>query len=98
MFAEQDKRRDIPAHDKHTDRRAYNGIADGIDISQVFRGEEKGIGAKGFHECAIHRTEKNKPEQQENLVLPEMKEQQLNRKRMIEPFEPGFHEQVNSSL
>jgi hypothetical protein len=50
MFVVQDKGRDIPAHDKHTDRCAYDRIADGIYITEVFRSEKEGIGPKGFHE------------------------------------------------
>jgi len=50
MFAVQNKGRDIPAHNKHTDRGAYDRIADGIYIAEVFRSEKEGIGPEGFHE------------------------------------------------
>ena len=74
MFAEQNKGGDIPAHDKHTDGSTYYRIADGIYIAKVFRGKEEGIGPEGFHEWTVHGTEQDKPEQQQHLVLPEMKE------------------------
>lgn len=74
MFTEENKAGDIPAHDKHADGATYNGITDGVHITQVFGGEEQGIGSKRLHERTVHSTEQDEPEQQEYLVLPEMKE------------------------
>ena len=73
MFTEENKAGYIPAHDKHTDGCTYNGITDGVHIAQVFRGEKQGICSKGLHEGTVHGTKQDEPEQQEYLVLPEMK-------------------------
>ena len=43
MFTEENKAGDIPAHDKHADGATYNGITDGVHITQVFGGEERGV-------------------------------------------------------
>ena len=78
MTAEQDKGGDVPAHDKHAYGHAHDGSADGIDIPQVFRSQEEGIGPEVFHERAVHYAEHDHPEEQEYLVFPEMKEKQLH--------------------
>lgn len=74
MLAEQNKGRDIPAHDKHADGGTYYRIAYGVHIAKVFWSEEEGIGSKGLHKRTTHGAEQDKPEQQQHLVLPEMKE------------------------
>lgn len=95
MPAKQDERTDIPAHDKHADRHADQGSANGIDITQVFRRQVQGVGAKRMHKATIDRTEQDEPKKQEHLVFPEMQEQQLYGKRINKPFQPGLHERNN---
>lgn len=80
MPAEKNKCGDIPAHDENADGNAYNGSADGIHITHVFRGQVEGVCTKALHECTIHGTEENKPEDQQYLELLEVKQEQLQRK------------------
>src|SRR5215213_3857740 len=83
MPAEQNEGGDVPAHDKYPEGYAYYCRADGIHLSQVFRRQEKRVGAKGLHERPVHRTEKQEPEQQEHLEFLQMKDHQLHRERTI---------------
>ena len=62
MATEKNKSGNIPTDDEHPDCHPHNSRTDWINISQVFRRKEKGIGTKGFHKGAINRTEKNEPE------------------------------------
>ena len=80
MFAKQYESADIPTHDKHADRCAHDGCTDRVDIVQVFRRKKKRIGTKCIHETSIHDRKEDKPKQQQDLVFPEVKKYQLNRK------------------
>jgi hypothetical protein len=70
MTAEQDEGGNVPAHDKHTDGYAHDGRRNGIGIAEIFRGQEEGIRTKTFHETAVHHTEHQDPENEQNLVFP----------------------------
>ena len=51
-----------------------------------YSGAKQGIRTEGFQETAVDRTEQDKPEQQQNLVLTEMQDKKLDRKEMIGCF------------
>ena len=77
MPAEQDKRGDVPAHNKYTNGNTHDGCADRIHVSQVFRCQEERISAKALHKSTIHHAEHQYPKQDKDLVFPEMKKKQL---------------------
>ena len=74
IAAEQDKGGDVPAHNKHSNRDANNSKTDSRRVPKIFGGKVKGVGPKTFHEQAINRAKKHKPEYEQNLVSPEMQE------------------------
>ena len=53
VLTEQDKSRNIPAHDKDTGSHPYNGRADGAHISQVFRRKKKRRRTISAHKITI---------------------------------------------
>jgi hypothetical protein len=77
MPAEQYERGNIPAHDEHTNGHTHDGRADGIGIAEVFGRQEEGIGAIAFHEGTVDDAEHEYPKDQQHLVFPEMKKDQL---------------------
>ena len=77
MPAKQNEGGDVPAHDKNANGHAHNGGADRVHITEVFRCEKKGIGAKAFHEATVHHAEHQHPEKQKDLVFSKMKKKQL---------------------
>jgi hypothetical protein len=64
MFAEQNKRADIPAHDEHTNGSSNQSRTDGIHIIQVFGCQEKRISPECIHETAVYHSKKDKPKKQ----------------------------------
>ena len=64
MPAEKNKCGNVPAHYKHADSYTNNGCAEGINTAQVFRSQEKGVGAKSMHECTVDSAKENEPEKQ----------------------------------
>ncbi len=75
MTAEEDKGGDVPAHDKDPRSHSHNCKAGGAHRPQVFRGKKTGIRPIAFHKSAVHRTEKDKPEYQQDLELLYMQQQ-----------------------
>jgi len=84
IAAEQNECGNMPAHDKHAHGNTHNRKTYGRDISKIFRSEVQRIRAEAFHEHAIHSTKENKPEYKQHLVSPEVQENQLYGKRIIE--------------
>ena len=78
MTAKQNKRGNVPAHNKHADGNAHNCSTYRIYIAQIFRCQEQSIGTKSFHEAAINRGKKYVPENKHYLVLSKMQKYQLN--------------------
>jgi len=78
MTAKKNKCRDVPTHDKHSYSNTDKSETEYCHISQVLGRKKKRIGAIIFHESSVDRSEKYKPEYEQNLVPPEMQEQQLN--------------------
>ena len=77
MPAKQDEAADIPTHDKHTDRHAYNGVTDRVYISQVLWRQIESVRPERLHEFTADGTKQDQPENQEHLVFPEMQKQKL---------------------
>jgi hypothetical protein len=69
MPAEEDKGRDVPAHDEDAGGEAYDGGAYGVDLAEVFGGKKKGIGAVGPHEPTVQGAEEDQPKDQQYLEL-----------------------------
>ena len=82
MAAEQNEGGNIPAHDEHANGHTHDGSTDGVHIAKIFRSQEQRIGTKAFHEAAVYHAEHDDPECKQHLVLPEMQEDQLYRKRV----------------
>ena len=91
MTAEQDESSDIPAHDEYAGSHPYEGSADRADGSQVFRRKEKGRGAVTAHEASGQSAEQYRPEYQQYLVSSELKQQQLNREKIVNGFDNSLH-------
>ena len=74
MTTEQDKRGNVPTHKKYPDAHAHNGGTQRVNITKIFRRKKKRFGSERFHERAVHRTKKNKPEYKKDLVFSKMQE------------------------
>ena len=75
MPAEKNKCGNVPANYKHADSYTNNGRPKRVHAAQVFRSQEKGVGAKSVHECTVDSAKENEPESKQHLVFPEMQEQ-----------------------
>ena len=78
MTAEQNERGYVPRHDEDGDAKSHNEGAQGRDVTQVFRRQEKRVGTITFHEGPVHHAEEKEPEDQQNLIFTEMQEEQLH--------------------
>jgi hypothetical protein len=77
--AKQNECSNMPTHDKHSDGHTNKAKTDWGNISEIFWRQVQRIGAKCLHENSINSAEEYKPEKEQNLVSPEMQEDQLYR-------------------
>jgi hypothetical protein len=83
VATEQNKGRDVPAHDEYANCKTHDGCARRAHLTEVFGRQKQGIGSVGIHERSADSCKQYQPEKKQHLEPLKVQEHQLNGERMI---------------